>query len=115
MKVTPYILTKESAMLPGNYFLGSYEWDELRVVTGAKVIAMAPQGAPTELTLEVGGHLTCAKLIIPSGEANAEVSGSAENINVVVPAGSTARWKVTSGPTDPGAAASSATITMRLM
>jgi hypothetical protein len=87
----------EAPLLTGAYLLGRYRWPTAVRLTGAQVVALAPQSSPVVLALEVGGVLTGETLTIPVGDANNEVTAQCP-INRTVPALTDVRWKVVSAP-----------------
>ena len=96
----------------GNYLLGHYRFGGALHLYQAKVIALAPQTTAHTLTLEVDGVLTSTTLTIPIGAVDTEVSNDA-GIDVLVSAGSSFRWKVTSGPASAGDRSTMVAVTMQ--
>ncbi len=99
-----FLFTHDGPVVAGDpanaYFLGHYRWPEAKRVVSAKVLGRASQGSETEYTLEVDGVLeTAAKVVMPIGGVNTEVSGEATFSGVIVPAGAGVRWRCTAGPT----------------
>jgi hypothetical protein len=64
----------------------------------ALVTAWPPQGQDVVLGLEVGGELTGQTVIIPQGDANAEVRAEVAFEDLYLAAGQAVRWKVISAP-----------------
>ena len=104
---------REAPFIVGEYLLGWPRWSVAMRAKSATVVAFAGAEA-TVLELEINGALTGLILPVPAGVANTEVMGSVDLTNLVVPAGQGVRWKIVSGPTDPGLAAWHATVTLQI-
>lgn len=98
----------------GSYFLGHFTWPVDKAVVSAKVIASAPVGAPTVLTLEINGVLSGTTLTLPAGTLGAEVSAEASLTGLTITANEQIRWQVVSGPADPADQATVAAIVMKV-
>jgi len=89
---------REDPFVNGEYLLGTYRWATNVVLNSAMVIGSAGQGAPTVLTLELGGVLTDKTITIAAGTANVEVTATTGLGGIVATAGQSVRWRITSGP-----------------
>ena len=89
---------REAPLLEGTYLLGYYRWSVRVKVLSGLVTAWPPQGQDVVLGLEVGGELTGQTVIIPQGDANAEVRAEVAFEDLYLAAGQAVRWKVISAP-----------------
>lgn len=110
--VTPVLFTRETSLMQGGYLLGQYFWDVAMTVLDAQLNCIAPQ-TTTVLTLEVNGALTAATLTIAAAAEGTAVAVSG-SVNIVIPAGQRARWKVTTGSTIGTDAATECGLVMRV-
>ncbi len=93
----PVPFSRESPLIPGEYLLGFYQWNDTVTVSRLDVIYWPSQTQDTVLGLEVGGVLTGHTLTLPAGTANVEATQS-QTVSFTIPPNSLVRWKILSGP-----------------
>lgn len=92
---------REEPFVNGTYLLGNYRWPQNMALGTVAFEGLSGQGAATVLTLEVAGTLTSQTVTIPAGLPNVPVIVSVSLNGYIVPADSSVRWKITSGPSLP--------------
>lgn len=89
---------REAPFVNGEYLVGTYQWSASMKVKYALASGLAPQGGDAMVELELGGTLTGVQLTLGAGAALSPKTDFKQPVGLLVPASTTARWKIVSGP-----------------